>query len=106
MEKPNYEAMKTVEEVESEIETRKNTIVRQTKHKEQVESEKKDIVGGFNDELKVLKKSISHEIEVIDELERRKLELMGSQVLAPPLQPVQQASAHQAPLFVLPKPPV
>lgn len=71
LEAPNYEAVKSIDEVEKKIEETKNTIVRKFRLQEQVKSDKKRISQSYADQLKHLKEELEHELGVLGGWEDR-----------------------------------
>ncbi len=74
---PNYEAMITVEDVEAEIDRRKNILVGKDRTEYQIKENKKEYVAAMNEQLRELKEEREHEIVVIGALEDRKKQILA-----------------------------
>lgn len=79
MEKPDYEKMTSIVEVETEIQKYKETIVRKVKVRGQTKENRKEAMKGYNDALKELEEELDFSTVVIDELERHKRLLQAAQ---------------------------
>jgi len=73
---PNYEALTTVEDVENEIERRKNVLVGKDRTEYQIKENKKEYVSAINEQLRDLKEEREHEIVVLSALEDRKKQIL------------------------------
>src|SRR5688572_2043571 len=74
---PDYESVKTVEDVQQKIEETKNTIVRKFRLQEQVKENKKTVLAGYTDQLKHLKEELEHELGCLGGWEDR-LRVLGA----------------------------
>lgn len=82
---PNYEAMTTVQEVEDEIERRKNALVGKDRTEYGMKENKKEFNAAINEQLREVKEEREHEIVVISALEdRKKIILAGAGIIAMP----------------------
>jgi len=82
---PNYEAMVTVEDVETEIDRRKNILVGKDRTEYQIKENKREYVVAMNEQLRELKEEREHEIVVIGALEDRKKQILaGAGIIALP----------------------
>lgn len=77
MELPDFDRLRTPEQVETEMKRRKDTVCSKVKQKEQVEQQKKDTNASFREVLKQINEEINFEIEVIDRLNARLNEVAG-----------------------------
>lgn len=75
--KPDYEKLATLDEVDAEIHKHKELIVRKVKERGQLKSNRKDAMKGFNDELKEVEFQLDHNTEILDELNRHKKLIMA-----------------------------
>jgi len=80
---PNYEALMSVDEVEEEIERRKNTLVGKDRTEYQIKESKKDYVSAINEQLRELKEEREHEIVVLSALEDRKKQILAGAGIVP-----------------------
>lgn len=80
---PNYEAMTSVEEVELEIEKRKNVLVGKDRTEYQIKENKKEFNVAVNEQLRDLKEEREHEIVVLSALEDRKRLILTSAGVIP-----------------------
>jgi hypothetical protein len=69
---PNYESLTTLEQVEEEIEKRKQNLVGKDILEYRMKEDKKDYVAAVNEQLKELKEEREHEINVLSALEQHK----------------------------------
>lgn len=74
---PNYEALTTTEEVEAEIERRKNVLVGKDRTEYQIKENKREFNAAINEQLRDLKEEREHEIVVIGALEDRKKQILA-----------------------------
>jgi len=75
---PNYEALMTVEDIETEIERRKNILVGKDRTEYQIKESKREYVSAANEQLRDLKEEREHEIVVLSALEDRKKQILAS----------------------------
>jgi hypothetical protein len=68
----DYEKVTTLDEADEYIDQTKQTIVRKFRLQEQVRGNRKDVVAGYNEQLKHLKQELDHELGVLGGLEDRK----------------------------------
>lgn len=80
---PNYEAMMSVDEVEEEIERRKNILVGKDRTEYQIKETKREYVSAINEQLLELKEEREHEIVVIGALEDRKKQILAGAGILP-----------------------
>ena len=80
---PNYEALVSVEDVELEIERRKNILVGKDRTEYQIKEEKREYVSAINEQLRELKEEREHEIVVISALEDRKKQILAGAGIVP-----------------------
>lgn len=80
---PNYEALMSVDEVEAEIERRKNILVGKDRTEYQIKESKKDYVSAINEQLRELKEEREHEIVVLSALEDRKKQILAGAGIVP-----------------------
>lgn len=72
----DYDSFKTVDEVQNELEKRKNALHRLVKHEASLREDKKASTGGYNDQIKETKAKIEETTGIIDGLNavRKQLE--------------------------------
>jgi hypothetical protein len=75
---PNYEALTTLEDVDTEIEKHKQNLVGKDIVEYRMKEDKHDYVSALNEQLKELKEEREHEINVISALEQHK-QLLSNQ---------------------------
>jgi hypothetical protein len=78
---PDYDALKTVDDVEEEIQRHKDILVRQDIMEWRMKQDKKDAVSSYNEQLKEIKEERDHEMGVLGALEDRKKVLNATPVL-------------------------
>ena len=71
----------TFDEVVEAIAHHKDNLHRKLKHQQQVAEAKKEAMGAFRDELKVLKEEIQGELDIIDELEQRRQDIHTDELI-------------------------
>ncbi len=79
---PNYEALTNVDDVEAELERRKNILVGKDRTEYQIKENKKEYVSAINEQLRELKEEREHEILVISALEDRKKQILNGAGIA------------------------
>ena len=80
-ERPDYAKLINQEQVDEEIASRKDVVCSKAKLHGQTKQQKKDSNAAFNETLKFLQEELDQELEIIDELNRRKKELDGTRVM-------------------------
>ena len=78
---PDYDSLKTIEDVEEEIQKRKDNLVRQDLMEWRMKQDKKDAVSSYNEQLKEIKEERDHEMGVLGALEDRKKVINATPVL-------------------------
>lgn len=83
---PDYDGLRTIEEVEKEIEKHKHNLVGKDILEYRMKEDKKEYVAALNEQLKELKEEREHEINVLSALEQRKqiIANQGGQVIPMP----------------------
>ena len=84
---PNYEALLTIEDVETEIDKHKATLVGKDITESKIKADKKAYVSALNEQLKELAEEREHEIDVISALEQRKQYLSNGGGVVIPMPP-------------------
>ena len=79
-EKPNYDKITTVDEVDEEIQKTKDLICRRVKERGQIKDARKDAMKGYNDELKRVEEELDYNTGVLDELGRHKRLILAGAV--------------------------
>jgi hypothetical protein len=80
---PNYEALLSVEEIDEEIEKRKNILVGKDRTEYQIKENKREYVAAMNEQLRDLKEEREHEINVLSALDQRKTQLLNGAGITP-----------------------
>lgn len=74
--------LKTLAEVSKELVAHKDELHRKSKVKRDLIAEKKDVVAPLNEMIKNVEEEIQFELELLDELNSRSLEIQASALLA------------------------
>jgi len=93
-ETPNYEAITTLSEVDTEIAKHKERLVGKDIIESRMKQDKKDYVSALNEQLSELKEEREHEIGVLSALDQHRQYLAngGGQVI--PMPPMMKASGN------------
>lgn len=74
-------SLKTIEEVDAHLVSRKDNLHKRMKIKSSLEEDKRANAAAYRDQIKVVKEELNYEMGIIDELANRKLVLAGGKLL-------------------------